>query len=229
MSASLMTTSGLYLLLGMSAASYFGAATKSSINLNFSNFYFGLDTETSSQITLLICRTVSCIVVVFPALDTISVFPLIANTLGNNLYSSSGGESIKMVARGLSQIRSLVGGCSGQTYDTLCIDERKELLQEASKVLLIFWRLVSAIPPLVVSLYATDLSFSLLLAGVAGVVVAFVTPALLQLQSRKQWSRSTVYSGWWSKPVWCLPVLVFASFSMGVVFLQIRDAIVQGL
>jgi hypothetical protein len=88
-------------LLGITAASYFGASTKSSINLNFADFYFGLDPTIASRVTLFVCRLVSGVVVVFPALDTISVFPLIANTLGNNLYSAAGGESIKMVAIGL--------------------------------------------------------------------------------------------------------------------------------
>ena len=175
------------------------------------------------------CKLVSGIGVVFPALDTISVFPLIANTLGNNLYSACGGESIKKVAKGLVQVKSLTGGCSsGQTYHSLSVDQRKEVLQEASKVLLLFWRLVSAIPPLFVSLFATDLSFSLLLAGVAGVHVAFFAPALLQLQSRKSWDGKTVYSGWYSSTCWCYPVLLFAAFSLGVVFLHIRDAVLQG-
>jgi hypothetical protein len=176
-----------------------------------------------------VCRLVSGIIVLFPALDTISVFPLIANTLGNNLYSAAGGDSIKKVARRLVQFKSFTGGCSRQTYNSLPADERIILLEEASKILLTFWRLVSAIPPLFASLFATDLSFSLLLAGVAGVHVAFFAPSLLQLQSRRSWDGKTVYTGWYSSSLWCFPVLVFATFALGVVFLQIQDAIVEGL
>ncbi len=42
----------------------------------------------STIVTSLIFRILICIVVVFPALDTLSVFPLICNTLGNSLHAA---------------------------------------------------------------------------------------------------------------------------------------------
>jgi hypothetical protein len=220
----------------MTAASYFGAETRSSINLNFAHFYFGLDPTTNPKVVIFFLRIASNIVVMFPALDTISVFPLIANTLGNNLYAAAGGASIKKLARRIVAHQAwLEGNSSGEgyfsddRYNALSLDERKKALETANKVASIVWRLVAAIPPLLGSLVATDLSFSLLLAGVAGVHVAFLAPSLLQLRSTRQCESRTVYSGWYSKTLFCFPVLAFATFSLCVVLLQIRDAVVAGL
>jgi hypothetical protein len=219
----------------MTAASYFGAETRSSINLNFAHFFFGVDPTTTSPKIMFFLRTASSIVVLFPALDTISVFPLIANTLGNNLYAAAGGSSIKMLARRMVEYRAWLNGnfssgyCSDERYNALSIDEKKKALETASKVASIFWRLVAALPPLLGSLVATDLSFSLLLAGAAGIHVAFFAPSLLQLHSSRLSEGSTIYSGWYSGTILCFPVLAFATLSLAVVLLQIRDAIVAGI
>jgi hypothetical protein len=171
----------------------------------------------------------------FPALDTISVFPLIANTLGNNLYAAAGARSIKRVARNIVGYRAWREGdpadvySSNERYDALSVDERKEALQAASNICSIFWRLVSAIPPLIMSMVATELAFSLLLAGVAGIHVAFLAPSLLQLRSSRLSEGRTVYSGWYSTTLLCYPVLLFATFSLVMVLLQIRDALSTGM
>ena len=232
--ASLFTTFSFYLLLGTSAASYFGANTLSSVNLNFSGFTFGLDTNDASQLTLTLLKAASSVVVMFPALDTISVFPLIANTLGNNLLRASGPAFLKWIAHHIptqrpswTTIRRYRPRRSSSFHE-LPPHIRRELVQRASKIATTFWRLVAAIPPLIGSLWATDLSFSLLLAGVAGIYVAFFAPSLLQLSSSRLEKDPTIFSGWYSGPLHAYPVLVFATFSLGVVLLQIRDALRTG-
>lgn len=233
--ASLFTTFSFYMLLGTSAASYFGANTLSSVNLNFSNFTFGFNADTLSSFTLIMLRAASGVVVMFPALDTLSVFPLIANTLGNNLLAASGPVFVKYIAHrlptrrlSLAMFRRRLYRRSTNSFHDLPSQVRKELVQRATKVATVFWRLVAALPPLVGSLWATDLSFSLLLASVAGIYVAFFAPSLLQLASCRLRPEPTIFSGWYSRPVLAYPVLAFATFSLGVVLLQIRDALITG-
>lgn len=208
--AVLFTTSAFYLILGSSAALYFGSNLCSSVNLNFANFTFGLSDEESSASPLLlrICQVASNFVVLFPALDTLSIFPLIAITLGNNLASS------------FPQLHDFAKKYQIGNQNHLSV-----------KIVTAFWRLVASIPPIIFSLWATDLSFSLQLAGIAGLEVAFFAPALLQRSScafiTKRFGKNeteTVYSGWHSNRGFVICVLVFATFSLCVVLVQIRGA-----
>ncbi|CAB9521837.1 Transmembrane amino acid transporter protein [Seminavis robusta] len=248
--ASLLTTLSFYLLLGISAASFFGANTRSSVNLNFANFTMGLDAETAPLWLLLVVRTAASVVVIFPALDTISVFPLIANTLGNNLSAAAvGPATIRWVADMLQKQQSVwqrivtrqpftaETASHPQTSNRVSFsqgspEERKVLIGRSSRLITIFWRLVAALPPLLGSIVAADLSFSLLLAGVAGVYVAFFAPSLMQLKSVFQaraddtagTGSQTIFQGWYSSTFLCYPVLVFATFSLLAVLLQIKGA-----
>ena len=246
--ASLLTTLTFYLLLGSSAASFFGANTRSSVNLNFASFTMGFDRDDTSIFILTPIRIAANIVVLFPALDTISVFPLIANTLGNNLCSTAvGPKTIKCVAQFLHMLdvvgRRLQALLFGDTrndgerllghpsYSRLSSEERNLLFARSSRATTLFWRLAAALPPLFGSLVAADLSFSLLLAGAAGVYVAFFAPSLLQLRSislgETHVNRRTIFQGWYSWPYFCYPVLAFATFSLGAVLIQIKKALLE--
>jgi hypothetical protein len=215
----------------MIAASYFGVETRSSINLNFAHFTFGLDPVHTSSLLISSLRFASGIVVVFPALDTISVFPLIANTLGNNLFAAAGPEHVKWLGKRIVWYQSWRAGNrsdSLEPYHQLPFDDRRKVLEKAGRIASIFWRLVSSLPPLLGSLVATDLSFSFLLAGVAGIYVAFFAPSLLQLVSSTQLKDQTIYAGWYSRTAYCYTVLGVATLSLGVVIMQIRDALSTG-
>lgn len=224
-SASLRTTCSLYLILGSAAASYFGNSTQSSVNVNFAakDFYFGFNEETTPDWLMRILRFMAGIIVIFPALDTISVFPLIVNTLGSNLYAASGPPFLKYISRNLAAFRCR-GSMQGQKYSDLSREDRTSLLRYASKFSTILWRLVAAVPPLVASMWASDLSFSLLLSSVAGLYVAFFAPALLQLFSARSDLERTILSGWYSSRILTYPVITFAFFSLYVVLSQIDDA-----
>lgn len=229
-------------MLGISAASYFGADTQSSINLNFANFSFGLDPETSSAFQLAMCRMASNIVVMFPAVDTLSVFPLIANTLGNNLLAASGPGFLRWITRRLVKLNvksypkyskdSSGGGVDEEEEE----DEKKSLMKLSAKIATILWRLVASIPPLFVSFWANDLSFSLLLAGVAGLYVAFFAPSMLQLVSCRR-EKMLISNGdgrvnavntflplYLGDPM-AYGVILFAMFALWVILVQIRDAL----
>mmetsp|Transcript_5270 Transcript_5270/g.10528 ORF Transcript_5270/g.10528 Transcript_5270/m.10528 type:complete len:589 (+) Transcript_5270:222-1988(+) len=209
----LATTMTLYLVLGISAACYFGSNTSSSVNLNFTNFSYGINLQEASPWQVTLVRVLSNVVVLFPAADTLSVFPLIANTLGNNLSTSSPGmtKSIRKILKGR--------GWAGE-----------ELKAHTTKVNMILWRLIASVPPILASVYAKDLAFSLQLAGLAGLYVAFICPALLQRASSNAIARnfgeteiSTIYSGWQSKREVEIVVLVFSLFAAIVVMTQIRS------
>jgi hypothetical protein len=208
----------------------------------------GLDPTTTSFWLMTGVRTAASIVVIFPALDTISVFPLIANTLGNNLSAAAvGPATIRWCARLLHRHRFLSHNLVAKAIHTrqqptgtnplarklsfsqIPQEERKLLIARASRLTTIFWRLVAAVPPLLGSIVTADLSFSLLLAGVAGVYVAFFAPSLMQLKSlsraeSQNISSHTIFQGWYSPTFLCYPVLAFATFSLGAVLLQIKGA-----
>jgi len=235
--AVLTTTCLFYLLLGTTTASYFGTETNPSVNLNFKNFAFGLDLDNEPLYVKLICRLASNIVVLFPALDTLSVFPLIAITLGNNLLAASGEPFLKWIANDFLpkwiRLKIYVLGYTDSSEVLSSPDGKKKLMCQASRVGTMFWRLVASLPPLLASIWARDLSFSFQLAGVAGLYVAFVVPCLLQLKSsshgeyhfKNNGSNHTRYSGWYSKSYLTYPVLLFAAFALGVVLIQIEHSI----
>jgi len=157
----LLTTSLIYIATGCMCVIYFGNDLQQSVNLNFIDFTWGVgDNDDNAYSTKrVLISIVSMIVVLFPALDTLSVFPLIANTLGNNLNASFPGVTNLVRHSGWVKEHGYV-----------------------RRVTLIMWRLVAAIPPIIASIYVSDLIFSLQVAGLCGIVVALVTPALLQRQ-----------------------------------------------
>ena len=221
--AALGTTCAFYLLLGVTAASYFGKNTKSSINLNFTDFKFGIDPDKATPFQLLLCSVISTIVVLFPALDTLSVFPLIANTLGSNLAAA--------VPQTSSLISDYLKSRPGQSDLESRLPSLRAVRRSRARSLSVsFWRCVASVPPIVFSVFASDLALSLQLAGVCGLYVAFVAPALLQLESRASARRvggdravENVYSGWHSKEEGCYAVLAFSAFALVVVCMQIRE------
>ena len=162
--AALATTSLIYITTGCMCVLYFGDHLQQSVNLNFVNFTWGYnysitDDNIWNRLGAILVSSISMIVVLFPALDTLSVFPLIANTLGNNLNSA-------------------FPGLAGIVKQSNYVTERSSV----RRITLVLWRLVAAIPPIILSIYVNDLIFSLQLAGLCGIVVALVTPALLQRQ-----------------------------------------------
>eukprot|EP00762_Andalucia_godoyi_P002685 ANDGO_03430.mRNA.1 Transmembrane protein 104 homolog len=76
------TTFVLYTMLGVSMALYYGTYTEPTASLNFSYFRGGAAHDETVPIW---AQFVSYFVVLFPALDVLSAFPLNALTLGNTL------------------------------------------------------------------------------------------------------------------------------------------------
>jgi amino acid permease len=153
----LITTLVLYITLGSICALYFGHLTLESINLNWNNFTYGYtkpnflnNANSNYQLVPKSLRAINSLIVLFPALDTVSVFPLIAITLGNSLFST---------------LPSL--GKKGN-------------------------RILAALPPILGSVFIRDLSSIIRIAGVFGIGIALITPALLQLVSNKRAAQAKV-------------------------------------
>lgn len=194
-----------------------------------------MNPEIAPPFFVAILRFCSTIVVVFPALDTISIFPLIANTLGNNLLSTYGAWSIRKAARWIVRIQTLRDGgfsaaldetISDRRYNALNTEEKTICLKKSTEAVSMLWKVLASLPPVLVSIIASDLSFSLQLAGIAGIHVAFVAPSLLQIQSIRQSESGskTMYHGWFSHIQFCFPVLVFAAFALSMSVWQICTA-----
>lgn len=75
----------LYFGLSCAAAIYFRDKLKPSVNLNWRSFSFSKDGKKGLGTLVM-----NYILVLFPAIDTISVFPLLTVTLGNNLLFALG-------------------------------------------------------------------------------------------------------------------------------------------
>ncbi|GAB9467257.1 Transmembrane protein [Globisporangium polare] len=187
----LITTMLFYICLGSVCSLYFGPKIASSVNLNWADFTWGL--ATSASLLPFWAKVMSTIVVIFPALDTLSVYPLISVTLGDNMAA--------VVPKSWSDA---VGGKP-------------------------FWKLVcrfgASIPPLLISVFVTDLSLTLQFSGMSGIYVAFFAPALLQLQASRQFPEANVYSGRFSSLKWVYAVLVFGVLAFGVLLYQLAQQI----
>jgi amino acid permease len=207
----MITTASVYIVLGVTCVSYFGQAIKGSISLNFVGFSWGLNNPASSGNSETgglgtVAGVASLVIVLFPALDTLSIFPLIANTLGNNLHSCFP-ESRKFVKNSLSGEGSSAGTVHRMTT--------------------IMWRLVASIPPIVISAFVTDISLSLQLAGICGIIVSLIIPSLLQRYSREKIHdmssfllTENPYSTSFSDNVYTNAVLVIAIISLAICMCQ---------
>jgi len=93
-----------YTLLALVLASYFGSHVLSSSNLNWI-YYVG--SKSLDEPTPYYAQVIALFVILFPALDVASAFPLNAFTLGNNLMSTFVGDDIQNSRLQLSGFRLL--------------------------------------------------------------------------------------------------------------------------
>jgi hypothetical protein len=78
-----------YSAIAISVSLYFGDLTQTSSNLNWADYG-----NNSSGVAFFIKRLISMYVMMFPALDVASAFPLNAITIGNNLFSAVYGKQV---------------------------------------------------------------------------------------------------------------------------------------
>ncbi|GMF40741.1 unnamed protein product [Phytophthora fragariaefolia] len=182
----LLTTMVFYIALGSICSLYFGPKLATSVNLNWADFTWGINE--SMTLVPLWAKLLSMIVVVFPALDTLSVFPLISVTLGDNMAA-------------VIPKRWTRGGRKA-TWKLVC-------------------RFGASLPPLLISMFVSDLSVTLQISGLMGIYVAFFAPALLQLQASREFPTSNIYSGKFSGVGYVYGVLIFGTMALIVLLYQL--------
>ena len=166
---------------------FFREEVKESVNLNFIGIAARLVGRDS--IYYPVTSVLTMVVVLFPALDTVSVFPLIANTLGNNLTVAF--PFLQKIVRrcfnyGYGETKHIHGSRDGTDEDNPMKDIKsftKERNEKVKKTTAVLWRLVAATPPVICSHFITDLSTTLQFAGLCGILLALIIPALLQKYS----------------------------------------------
>jgi hypothetical protein len=184
---------------------YFGSQTRESVNLNFVDFTWGVSESSAARPVVVV---LAMIVVLFPALDTLSVFPLIANTLGNNLNAA-----FPSMRKCIASLRCFSGS-------------DKESIK---KTTIVFWRLVASLPPVLFSRIFTDLSLTFQLAGMCGIIVALITPALLQrysyirVASTKLTLELNPYTSYFSAKIYTEAVLLIAGVALIICVAQILN------
>jgi amino acid permease len=223
-SFALLTTGAIYIFIGIICSIYFRSSINQAINLNFVNYYWGLspphsaDSPLQAYLFFGLIKFLSMLIVLFPALDTLSVFPLIANTLGNNFHAAFP-KGYKQTSKYLQYLphtlvdtllKSSIPSASSarNAHHTAASDPHSSSTGIATgtggggtnisttataystsntyltrRFTLRMWRLLVAFPPVIISMYVTDLALTLQIAGACGVLVALVIPALLQYYS----------------------------------------------
>ena len=157
-----------YTTMAIVVCNYFGDDTLISSNLDW-EFYWGK--LTANREIPLYARCISSFVVLLPALDVASAFPLNAITLGNSLMSSYYGSEIHVLG-----------------------------VEETRRSRIIF-RALAAVPPIFAASLVSDLGTITHFAGVSGFAVAFIFPSLLSIYSKKMLVNhgvpfKTHYSSW---------------------------------
>jgi amino acid permease len=258
----LFTTGSIYILIGIACVLYFGSSINQAINLNFVNYYWGLqppdinytnlfvdNQQLGHYVYFLFIKFLSMLIVLFPALDTLSVFPLIANTLGNNFHAAFPKAYKRLSSLLLYLPSSFVSyifkySLNDQSAPSFSSSTRYTPSNRSVKQLTLrLWRLFVSLPPILISIYVTNLSLTLQIAGVCGVLVALVIPALLQYYSLLEvpdiesmnnsvtnpnhvYFEPNPYSGMLSHVGYIYFVLFVAIIALGICIYQIMSAFV---
>jgi hypothetical protein len=144
-----------YTTIGISVALVFGSNTRSSCNLLWGSYTMS---GTSNPVLVIIAKVISTYVVLFPALDCLSAYPLMAIMLGNSLHVCFSGHKM--------------------------MDETEEN-KHAFKKSLLFFRLVAAIPPIIGAIFVSNPGAITNYTGISGIIIGFVFPPLLSISSEK--------------------------------------------
>jgi amino acid permease len=95
-------TTSSYLILGLTLGTAFGKSIHQSSNLNWNNFNAGtgdIDDRGNVINSSWWTHAISMYIIMFPAIDVVSAYPLNAITLGNNLFNAVYGKRIHEVEK----------------------------------------------------------------------------------------------------------------------------------
>ncbi len=148
----------------MLSAWYFGNSTQQLVTFNWSTFTareggWGGSVDNRPAIAII----VQLIVMLFPVFDMLSVFPLVAVTLGNNIYN--------VLPQGI-------------IYTTLHTSSQGFKASVRPKVGVISARLLAAIPPIIAAAVFGEISKIFAIAGIFSFWPVLIWPPVLYLLSR---------------------------------------------
>ena len=142
-----------YTLVGVVLSSYFGPHINSSSNLNWADFYMIHESP--------MMWTISHYIILFPAVDVMSAFPLSAITWGNNLLAWAVDASASSTPLGVFP----------------CPPPRRTV---------IFYRCFASVPPVIGACFVHDLGVITTYTGITGFAIIFFYPVLLSHFSEKK-------------------------------------------
>jgi hypothetical protein len=114
--ATFLTTYAFYTLLGVTLAMYYGANIQPTASLNFTYYRGGAPFGWTVPMW---CQAIIIVVVLFPAIDVLSAFPLNGITLGNNIHAAifshnpaiMANRKVAIIFRLFAAIPPIIGAC----------------------------------------------------------------------------------------------------------------------
>jgi amino acid permease len=205
----LFTSTIIYIAIGCACVICFGDNVNQFVNLNFVAFQWGMQATNNEKksFKMYLISFFSSFVVCFPACDSISMFPMLANKLASNLAKFFQTNSKQMAE---------------QSFEFSTSSTAK------STKLKVYWIIIASLPPIVASLFIKNLIFSLQIAGLCGIIVALIIPALLKRKSQFRVSliplimqTKTAFSISFSSPMYTFLVLSLGFISFLIAIFQI--------
>lgn len=163
--------------------------------------------------------------VLFPAVDVVSAYPLFAHSLGNTIMSFAFNRL--SIADDSSAIVSSSSSIADDDYDaddnygvhsSDCDGEEEEvgLTVPPSRIHVLCFRLLAALPPIAAAMVVQDLGVIIDYTGLAAFAIAFLFPALLAKYSEircvaQGFDSHTVHSGLFTAAAIRTIVMVMAS------------------
>lgn len=192
-------TTGFYVVIGMVISLYFGDQVNSQCNLNWKDYVGCSKIENGHRVGSVPwwAHLIRIVVLIFPALDVMSAFPLNAVTLGNNLMVSFTGHGSHALVPGESWWNLL---CTSRWRQHFCKDKAAYAsvgdmeqhgaapAQDPAEVatrrkyfrIKVLFRFLAACPPLVGAAFVHDLGHILDYSGLVAIIIAFVVPCALR-------------------------------------------------
>ena len=180
-----------YASLGLILAIWFGSHVDGQCNLNWRQYVGCVAPHSDGSPVTLNDRTtgamvVSFIILIFPALDVLSAYPLNAITLGNNLLSAvhSNIEIGTMNHTTDEEHDHPSSSSSNKSWANWFMSFRTMSVQARRRIM---FRLIAAVPPVIAgalsTFYGINLTQILSFTGLIGVAIAFGIPSFLRLWS----------------------------------------------
>lgn len=187
---------GSYVSLAIIVSTYFRDTVNTQCNLNWKDYVGCAASDAGAESASGWAKAARFFVLIFPAIDVLSGFPLNAITLGNNLLAAVMGLPAPMMEsdeRWVDTVCPAACRRRGQRYSAV---EGDVAAEEAARVrrrqfrLKLLFRLLAAVPPLVGAFFISDLGKILDFTGLFAIPIATLVPCILWHGSRVRCQRA---------------------------------------